>query len=134
MALDTSGNWEVGDDLRVIDALEMSFSEYTLSGLQSCMGQLESISPSAVLRVRDELTRYETAKEAKKEADLARTGDTVLVQADVLKYQYIGENTSGVMQEMLIARTNISRYFDFCPYTPNSEDITQGGSTSLIRS
>lgn len=132
MALDTSGNWVIGDDFRVLEALEMPFSEYILEGLRTCMAQLEAIDADVVLQVQDALDRYEAARDAKKTADLANTENKLLVQADVLKWA-AGTGVSGVVAELQTARELVMRYFDFCPYTPSSEGASQG-ATSLIRS
>ena len=51
MALDVSGNWQAGDDLRIITALSLPFGSFTLDCVQNCCGQLEEMSPEAVLEV-----------------------------------------------------------------------------------
>lgn len=132
MALDVSGNWETGDDYRVLEALELPFSEYTLNGLHTCMEQLEDISADAVLRVQDALDRYETARDAKIASDVANTENKLLVQADVLKWA-AGNGANGVLAELQNARFLVMSYFDFCPYTPNTSQEASG-VTSLIRS
>jgi predicted nicotinamide N-methyase len=78
------------------------------------------------------LDRYEAAKEAKVTADLANVENKTLVQADVLKWA-AGNGVSGVVAELQSAREQVARYFDFCPYTPNSAELAMG-ATSLIRS
>lgn len=134
MALDISGNWEAGDDLRVLEALGLPFSQYMLQGLQTCMNQLEDISPEAVLAVKDELTRYETAKAAKSAADLANTESKTLIKADVLEWEpsKSGELV-GMDAEIADSRNQIANYFAFCPYTAGASTGTTG-MTSLIRS
>lgn len=134
MALDTSGNWVAGDDLRVLEALGLGFSEYMLKGLQTCMNQLEGISPEAVLAVRDELTRYETAKAAKTAADLANTESKTLIKADVLEWEpsKSGELV-GLDAEIADTKLKIANYFAFCPYTAGAGGGATG-MTSLIRS
>lgn len=129
MGLNTSGNWSVGDDLRVLDALGMDFSEYGLNGLQTCMNQLESISGGAVLKVLDAVSRYETAKAAKTAADLANTDSKVLVKADVLAWEV--NDFKGIDSEIMDSRYEVMRYFEFCPYTPK---VGGGDMTMLIRS
>lgn len=133
MALDISGNWEAGDDLRLLEAMLLPFSEYMLNGLQECMAQLETISPDAVLRVKAIMTSYEAAKTAEATANIADTEGKVLVQADVLKWQVTGTGISGPQQEMATLRGDLLSYFSFCPYTP-SADAGFGGQTALIRS
>ena len=82
MALDTTGNWVAGDDLRVIEALLLPFGTFTLDCTQNCMNQLEDMSPEAVLRVRALLDEYEAAKSAESTQNLGDTEGKVLVKAD----------------------------------------------------
>ena len=134
MALDTTGNWVAGDDLRVMEALGLGFSQYMLQGLQTCMNQLEDISPEAVLAVRDELTRYETAKSAKTAADLANTESKTLIKADVLEWEPSKSGSLvGLDAEIADTKLKIANYFAFCPYTAGT-GAGATGMTSLIRS
>jgi len=141
MALDTSGNWEAGDDLRIIEALGLPFGTYTLDCVQKCMNELEDMSPEAVLRVRALLDEYEAAKTAEKESNLADTEGKVLVKADVLEWEVTGKGEmSGSQQEMLRAQYEIAKYFAFCSCLGNalpgggSGGIGGYGSGQLIRS
>ena len=84
MALDTTGNWVAGDDLRIIEALMLPFGTYVLDCTQNCMNQLEDMSPEAVLRVRALLDEYEAAKTAEKESNLADTEGKVLDRKSVV--------------------------------------------------
>ena len=115
MALDTSGNWEAGDDLRIIEALMLPFGSYTLDCVQNCMHQLEDMSPEAVLRVRALLDEYEAAKDAESNSNISDTEGKVLVKADVLEWEVTGTGQpSGAQQEMNRARYEIAQYFAFC--------------------
>ena len=142
MALDTSGNWEAGDDLRVIEALALPFGSYTLDCTQKCMNELEDMSPEAVLRVRVLLDEYEAAKTAEKESNLGDTEGKVLVKADVLEWEVTGKGQpSGSQQEMLRAQYEIAQYFAFCsclggalPGGGGSGGYGGYGSGQLIRS
>ena len=62
--LDTSGNWDAGDDLRVIEALMLPFGSYTLTCVGRCCNELEDMSPEAVLKLKDLLDDYEAADDA----------------------------------------------------------------------
>ena len=115
MALDTSGNWEAGDDLRLIEALGLPFGAYTLDCVQKCMNELEDMSPEAVLRVRALLDEYEAAKQAESSSNLADTEGKVLVKADVLEWEVTGTGQpSGAQQEMMRTQYEIANYFAFC--------------------
>ena len=138
MALDTTGNWVAGDDLRVIEALLLPFGSFTLDCTQNCMNQLEDMSPEAVLRVRALLDEYEAAKSAESTQNLSDTEGKVLVKADVLEWEVINGGVSGSIQEMNRVRYEIAQYFAFCSclggMLPGSGASGGYGSGSLIRS
>ena len=134
MALDVSGNWVAGDDLRVIEALKLPFGSYTLTCTQNCCNQLEDISPEAVLNVRTLLDEYEAAKSSESTSNLTDTEGKTLVKADVLEWEASGAGTlSGPQMEMLRAQEELGRYFAFCSCMGGLQDAT-GGYTALIRS
>lgn len=115
MALDTTGNWEAGDDLRVIEVLMLPFGSYTLKCTQDCMNQLEDMSTEAVNRVRTQLDAYEAAKTAESAANLADTDGKTLVKADVLEWEPgSAGQPSGAQEEMNRAKMEIAQYFAFC--------------------
>ena len=140
MALDTSGNWVAGDDLRLIEALGLPFGAYTLDCVQKCMNELEDMSPEAVLRVRALLDDYEAAKTAEKDSNLGDTEGKVLVKADVLEWEVTGKGqASGSQQEMNRAQYELAQYFAFCSCLGNALPGGGGGyggygSGQLIRS
>ena len=138
MALDTTGNWVAGDDLRIIEALMLPFSEYVLSCTQNCMAQLEDMSPEAVLRVRALLDEYEAADSAETEQNVGDTEGKVLVKADVLEWEVVNGGISGASQEKAKVRDEIARYFSFCSclgsILPGGPGSYGYGTTSLIRS
>ena len=135
MALDTSGNWEAGDDLRIIEALMLPFGTYVLDCTQNCMAQLEDMSPEAVLRVRALLDEYEAADQAETEQNLGDTEGKVLVKADVLEWEVVNGGISGSSQEKASTRDEIARYFAFCSCLGGVLPGSGGyGTTPLIRS
>ena len=128
--LDTSGSWVSGDDVRCLRAMGMGFSEYNLGGLVSCMNQLQVLSDGMVLAVREELDRYESAYASNSTSNAADTEGKVLVKADVLSWEVTGNKPSGLQREMMDARHQIMRAFEFCPYTP--KDNGMGANTSVV--
>ena len=134
MALDTSGNWVAGDELRIIEALGVPFGSFTLTCIQNCCGQLEDMSPQAVLNVRAALDEYEAAKTAESTQNLSDTEGKTLVKADVLMWEKDSAGApSGAQKEMMRAKDEIAQYFAFCSCLGG----LLGGSsynTSLIRS
>ena len=135
MALDTTGNWVAGDDLRIIECLMLPFGTYVLDCTQNCMAQLEDMSPEAVLRVRALLDEYEAADQAEAEQNLGDTEGKVLVKADVLEWEVVNGGISGTSQEKAKIRDEIARYFSFCSCLGSILPGSGGyGTTSLIRS
>ena len=136
MALDTTGNWVAGDDLRIIEALMLPFGSYTLDCVQNCCNQLEDMSSQAVLNVRALLDEYEAAKSAESTQNLADTEGKTLVKADVLEWEKDGSGEpSGAQKEMQRTRMEIANYFAFCSCLAGSLPGNGSyGTTSLIRS
>jgi hypothetical protein len=108
----------------------MGFSEYSLGGLIGCMNELQALSDGMVLLVREELDRYEAAYAANSTSNVADTEGKVLVKADVLSWEVTGNKPSGSQREMLDARLQIMKAFEFCPYTP--KDNGMGANTSVV--
>ena len=138
--LDTSGNWEAGDDLRIVECLMLPFGEYVLSCVGNCANQLEDMSPEAVLRVRALLDEYDAADLAESNQNLADTEGKVLVQADVLHWEVTGNGVAGTTQEKANIRAEVARYFAFCSCLGSGYPGYPGGSggyaghSGLIRS
>ena len=134
MALDTSGSWVAGDELRIIEALGAPFGSYTLECVSNCANQLEDLSAQAVLNVRAALDEYEAAKSAESSANLADTEGKTLIQADVLRWQPdSSDQPSGAQKEMIRAQQEIAQYFAFCSCLAGFLNSGSYG-TPLIRS
>ena len=134
MALDTTGNWVAGDELRIIEALGVPFGSYTLDCVADCANQLEDMSAQAVLNVREALDEYEAAKSAESTQNLSDTEGKTLVKADVLEWEKDpAGSASGAQIEMQRAQAEIAQYFAFCSCLGG---ILGSGSygTSLVRS
>ena len=115
MALDTTGNWVAGDDLRIIEALGAPFGSFTLECVQNCCNQLEDMSAQAVLNVRTLLDEYEAAKSAESSQNLSDTEGKTLIKADVLEWEVdAAGQPSGAQKEMQRAQGEIAQYFAFC--------------------
>lgn len=131
--LDVSGSWETGDEYRVFEALEMMNTAGYLDQLILCMNRLTADYDPIVVRVRAQLTRYETAKSAKEAADLAATEEKTLVKADVLEWE-VGSAVARISNEISSAQAQIANYFAFCDYTPPANFFTGGNQPTLYRS
>ena len=134
MALDTSGLWVAGDDLRIITVLQAPFGSYTLKCVQDCCNQLEDMSSEAVTQVKLLLDQYDAAKTAQIAVDLADTEGKTLVKADVLEWEAnSATQPSGPQLEMGRCEMEISNYFAFCSCLGGVVG-NKSYSTSLIRS
>jgi len=131
--LDVTGSWEAGDEYRVFEALEMQNTAGYLDQLILCMNRLTEDYDPVVVRVRAQLTRYETAKAAKESADLAATEEKTLVRADVLEWE-VGNAVAKISNEISSAQAQIANYFAFCSYTPPASVFTGGNQPVLYRS
>jgi|TARA_R100000081_G_C4756457_1_gene137382 hypothetical protein len=135
MALDTSGNWVSGDDLRIIECLKVPFGKFTLSCVQDCANELEDISADAVNNVRTALTEYETAVGIKTTADKDSKDPKVLVKADVLEWEKIsGGEISGIQAEINRARGEVAQYFAFCSCLSGLLQYGKEEVTRVVRS
>jgi len=137
MALDTSGSWVAGDELRVIECLMLPFGSYVLDCTETCMNQLQVMSDPAVLRVRALLDEYEVADQAESEQNVSNTEGKVLVEADVLVWQVVNGGIAGTTQEKANIRAEIARYFAFCSCLAGAlpgDSSGYAGRSSLIRS
>lgn len=116
MALDTSGHWDSGDDLRIIEALLLPFGTYVLDCTQNCMNQLEDMSPEAVLRVKALLDEYDAVSEIEYEQNSGDVEGKVLVKADVLEWEVVGATNgqTGPEKQLAKVRYEIANYFAFC--------------------
>ena len=136
--LDVTGNWDAGDDLRIIEALLVPFGQYTLSCVGNCCNSLEDMSPEAVLRVKALLDEYDAASVVESEQNLSDKEGKVLVKADVLEWEVTGQGVpTGPEQEINKIRMELWNYFAFCPclagLNPNN-GIGGYGTTALYRS
>ena len=142
MALDTTGIWDAGDDLRVLEALLVPFGSYTLTCVQGCMAELEDMSPEAATRVKELLDEYDAADNADTEQNTGDVEGKVLVKADVLEWEVVGGKTgmTGPQKEKNKIRYELWNYFAFCSclghLNPNGGGGSMGGygSGRLIRS
>jgi len=130
--LDTSAGFTNGDEVRLVDALDLGMSESTLSGVVTCMNQLTGFSPASVTKAVAYLDRYDAASTAKTAADLANTESKTLIKADVLEWAKNGGQLVGLDAEMAECVSGLMNLFAFCPYV--NVGNTGSGVTQLLRS
>jgi len=131
--LDTTGLWSEGDDWRVINAMNLPFSQYVLGCVAGCMNDLENMSTGAVQEVLDLLTDYGQADQAEIEFNLADTEGKILVKADVLEWEVTKNGTTGPKLEKQRIDWKLRNIFSFCSCLGGALGGGTGG-TCLIRS
>lgn len=125
--------WVAGDAEAILGVMGLAITEFNLTQINSCMDQLEALSPISVAAVQSILTQYEAAEDLLAELNTTGTGKT-LIQADVLKWEVDkgGGYTFSPATEMQRLAAEIGRYFADCMGIEPAKAYF--GVTSLIRS
>ena len=130
--LDTSLGWVAGDPERILLALEIGISNFTINEITVCCNEIGNMSTILVGRVRTLLSQYDAAVTVQKDLGVAEDAGRVLIKADVLEWQVQpGGSYTAVVQEKGRVYDELLKIFAFCPCT--GEDLSRY-STSLIRS
>lgn len=130
--LDTSLGWVAGDPERILLALEIGISNFTINEITVCCNEIGNMSTILVGRVRTLLSQYDAAVTVQKDLGVAEDAGRVLIKADVLEWQVQpGGSYTAVVQEKGRVYDELLKIFAFCPCI--GEDLSRY-STSLIRS
>ena len=125
----TDNRWEPGDDLRIIDALELPFSQYTQECVGECCMALADLSEDAVDNVRNALAKFEAAQEVVEAENLSNNTGETLVKADVLEWEPVVDMATGPRAEMARNQGLVLRYFSSCTclsgLLPDTDIITR---------
>lgn len=124
-----------GDNTRILTALNLPVTAYTIQRVQQCMDTLTLACPTCPTEVRALLTKWETAQT--KYEDMNTSGDgssKVLVKADVLEWEVVGGGGSSGPAHSPLVQMNylskeISRYLGDCMGTMDNFHGTTGGVT-----
>ena len=116
MTLETSGVYSIGDELKVLSALELPFSQYSEACITGCMNDLEKFHPGAAGELVKLLAEFETAKKAESSNNMAQSGGgKTLVKADVLEWEIDHSQVGGGPQkEVKRIRKEIALYMSGC--------------------
>jgi len=129
---EAEGGWVVGDFERILLALEIGISEYTLNEMRVCANRLSQISSTLVGRVRTLLSEYDAATSVQKGLGIDNDAGRVLVKADVLEWQVEkGGQYEAVMKEKGRIYNELVKIFSYCPII---DGVNGRNITSLIRS
>ena len=130
--LDTSLGWVAGDPERILLALQIGISNFTINEITVCCNEIGNMSTILVGRVRTLLTEYDDAILVQQGLGVADDAGRVLVKADVLEWEVQqGGSYGAVVQEKGRIYDELLKIFAFCPCV--GEDLSRY-STSLIRS
>ena len=86
-SLDLSLGWTGGDVERLLLALGIGFSRYTMSEMAVGCNELGAIAPTQVAEVRNLLSEYDTAMSHQRKAGHEDEAGKMLVKADVLEFE-----------------------------------------------
>lgn len=130
--LDTSLGWVAGDVERILLALEIGVSEYTINELTVCANRLGDISSTLVGKTRTLLSEYDAAIVVQKSLGVSNDAGKVLVKADVLEWEVDkGGRYEAITKEKGRIYNELVKIFSYCPILGHS--VARNG-TSLIRS
>ena len=86
-SLDTSLGWVSGDVERILLALEVGLSRYTINEMTIGCNELGSIAPTVVSEVRTLLDEYDAVMLQQKNAGQGDDAGKMLLKADVLEFE-----------------------------------------------
>lgn len=130
--LDTGLGWVAGDVERILLAMELGISEYTINELTVCANRLGEISSTLVSTVRTLLSEYDAAILVQKGLGVDDDAGKVLVKADVLEWETDkGGRYEAVQKEKGRIYNELVKIFAFCPIVGIDAIHT---NVSLIRS
>ena len=114
--LNTGLGWVAGDVERILVAVGIGVSEYTINEMTVCCNELGGMSSTLVATVRGLLSDYDTAVTKEKTLNTGDDGGRTLVKADVLEW----ETSKGGKYEAIVTekRRNVGdllTIFSFCP-------------------
>lgn len=130
--LDTSLGWVAGDPERILLALQIGISNFTINEITVCCNEIGNMSTILVGKVRTLLSEYDDASEVQINRGVADDAGRVLIKADVLEWQVMpGGSYEAVIKEKGRVYDELLKIFSFCPCI--GTDLSKY-STSLIRS
>tara|TARA_R100000030_G_scaffold27022_1_gene19606 strand:+ start:108 stop:506 length:399 start_codon:yes stop_codon:yes gene_type:complete len=129
--LDTSLGWVAGDVERILLALEIGISSYTISEMTIGCNELGGIASTQVSNVRTLLSEWDSALADQKAVGGKDEAGKTLVKADVLEWEVDGSRYDGILREKSRIYNELNKIFSFVSI------VNIGGGTlgvSLYRS
>ena len=129
--LNTSLGWVAGDVERILLALEIGISSYTINEMTVGCNELGSIASTQVSNTRTLLGEWDNALADQKAVGAKDEAGKTLVKADVLEWEVDGSRYDGILKEKSRIYNELRKIFSFVSI------IGVGGGTlgvSLYRS
>jgi hypothetical protein len=129
--LDTSLGWVAGDVERILLALEIGISSYTIHEMTVGCNELGGIASTQVSNVRTLLSEWDSALADQKAVGGKDEAGKTLVKADVLEWEVDGSRYDGILREKSRIYNELNKIFSFVSI------VNIGGGTlgvSLYRS
>ena len=111
--LDTSLGWVAGDVERILLALEIGISSYTIHEMTVGCNELGSIASTQVSNVRTLLSEWDDALADQKAVGSKDEAGKTLVKADVLEWEVNGSRYNGIMKEKSRIYNELNKIFSF---------------------
>ena len=111
--LDTSLGWVAGDVERVLLALEIGISSYTIHEMTVGCNELGSIASTQVSNVRTLLSEWDSALADQKAVGAKDEAGKTLVKADVLEWEVNGSRYDGILKEKSRIYNELRKIFSF---------------------
>ena len=111
--LNTSLGWVAGDVERILLALEIGISPYTISEMTIGCNELGSIASTQVSNVRTLLSEWDSALADQKAVGAKDEAGKTLVKADVLEWEVNGSRYDGILKEKSRIYNELRKIFSF---------------------
>ena len=111
--LDTSLGWVAGDVERILLALEIGISSYTIHEMTVGCNELGGIASTQVSNVRTLLSEWDSALADQKAVGGKDEAGKTLVKADVLEWEVKGSRYDGILKEKSRIYNELRKIFSF---------------------
>lgn len=111
--LDTSLGWVAGDVERILLALEIGISSYTIHEMTVGCNELGGIASTQVSNVRVLLSEWDIALADQKAVGAKDEAGKTLVKADVLEWEVDGSRYDGILKEKGRIYNELRKIFSF---------------------
>ena len=111
--LDTSLGWVAGDVERILLALEIGISSYTIHEMTVGCNELGGIASTQVSNVRSLLGEWDNALADQKAVGAKDEAGKTLVKADVLEWEVDGSRYDGILKEKSRIYNELRKIFSF---------------------